>query len=303
MISRRTVFALAVSVLATPAVAQTDWRKDIKEIRFGVSSSENAEHALARVEPFRKYLEQKFGVPVRVFRSADYAGLIEAMRSGNLDFARIGPANYALARKLMGEGVTPVLRDVDNAGAEGYYSILVVRADSPYRTMDDVKGKVIAWADPNSTSGYQYPSFFLRKAGFEPRTHFSNSVFAGGHETVVIGLIQKSFDVGATHWTSETQGNIQRMEEKGMIPKGQTRIIWKSPLIPNSPWVIRSELPAELRQIYIDAVTRMPVDGQEAWMSLTDGKTRGVVPARHEDYLDVIAVTEENERARRVRTP
>lgn len=303
MITRRTFIAIAASAAAVPAVADTDWRKDIKEIRFGVSSAENAEHALARAEPFRKYLETRFGVPVRVFRSADYAGLIEAMRSGNLDIARIGPANYALARKLMGEGVTPVLRDVDNFGAEGYYSVLVVKASSPYRTIEDVKGKVIAWADPNSTSGYQVPSYFLRKAGLDPRNHFSNSVYAGSHETVVIGLLQGSFEVGATHWTSERQGNIQRMEEKGMIPKDQTRIIWKSPLIPNSPWVIRTALPQEVRRLYIDAVTRMPEEGKDAWQSLTDGKARGVVPARHEDYLDIIALIEENDRARRSRTP
>jgi phosphonate transport system substrate-binding protein len=310
MIPRRALLKAVVPALALAAMApfapaaqaQADWRKSIKEIRFGISQSENAEHAMARMEPFRLYLEQKFGVPVKVFRSPDYAGLIEAMRSGNLEIARIGPANYALAHKLMGDGVIPVLRDVDNLGAEGYYSILAVKADSPFQKLDDLRGKTIAWADPNSTSGFQYPTYFLRKAGYDPGSFFGRNAFAGGHENVVISLLAGQFDVGATHWTSEAQGNIQRMEGKGMIPKGQTRIIWKSPLIPNSPWVIRSSLPMELRQLYIDAITKMPVDGPEAWKVLTDGKTRGVVPARHEDYADVIAVTEENERARK-RTP
>lgn len=305
MTSRRKTlgYGAALALIALPFINAPgfgqDWRAKIKEVRFGISSSENAEHAMARNEPFRVYLQEKLGVPVKLFRSADYAGLIEAMRTGNLEFARLGPANYALANKLMGEGVQPVLRDLDNEGAEGYYSVLAVKADSPYKSIDDLKGKTIGWADPNSTSGYQYPSYFLRKAGYDDKVFFGKTAFSGSHENGIIALLQGTYEVAATHWTNETRGNIQRMEEKGMIPKGQTRIIWKSPLIPNSPWVTRTDLPKELQDLYVEALKKLPSDGPEAWKILTDGKVKGLVPAKHEDYLDVIAVTRENEKDRK----
>jgi len=174
-----------------------------------------------------------------------------------------------------------------------------VKNDSPYKSVDDLKGKSIGWADPNSTSGYQYPSYFLRKGGYDPEKYFGKNAFSGSHETGVMALHQGTFDVVATHWTNEIQGNIQRMEEKGMIAKGITRVIWKSPLIPNSPWVARADQPAELKALFVEAVKALPAEGAEAWKILTDGKVRGVTPAKHEDYLDVIAVTNENDKDRK----
>lgn len=289
-------------MLATtlPIAAQnSDWRATYKEIRYGISSQENSEDALTRSEPFRKHLEAKLGVPIKIFRSIDYAGQVEALRAGHIEFARVGPATYAVAYKVMGNAIEPLGRDVDNFGSDGYYSVLAVKADSPYRTIDDLKGKIIGWADPNSTSGYQFPIYYLRRQGYEPTQFFSKSIFSGSHENGILGLVQGTFDAAATFWNNEERGNIQRMELKKMIPTGATRIIWKSPLIPNGPILSRSNLPAELKELLITTFINMPSENPEAWKALTDGHLKGVIRAKHEDYLDVIAVTLENDKDRK----
>lgn len=297
---RRLALALTLCFAATAAFAQSgDWRQTYKEIRFGISSSENSEDALTRSEPFRKHLEAKLGVPVKLFRAHDYAALVEAMRANQLDFARMGPATYALAYKVMGRAVEPLGREIDNFGSEGYHSVLAVRADSPYKTLDDLKGKIIGWADPNSTSGYQFPLFYLRRQGYDPAVFFSKSLFSGSHENGILGLVQGTFDVAATFWNNEERGNIQRMELKKMIPQGSTRIIWKSPLIPNGPIAARTALPAELKELLITTFIDMPAENPEAWKALTDGHLKGVVRTKHEDYLDVIAVATENDKDRK----
>jgi phosphonate transport system substrate-binding protein len=298
---RAALAALLALTLHTPVMAE-DWKSRFKEVRFGISSAENEEHAMSRYQPFARYMSEKLGVPVKVFRTSDYAGLVEAMRSDQLEFTRLGPANYALARKIMGERVVPLLVDVDLEGSAGYYSVLAVRAESPYRTLDDLRGKSVGWADPNSTSGYAFPTYFLRKAGYEPSTFFGKNAFSGSHENGVMALSQNTFDVVATAWNNEEHGNIQRMERKGMIPKGSVRVIWKSPKIPNSPWVVRGDIPPELRDLFVNAVQAMPVEGPEAWRVLTDLKIKGIVPARHEDYLDVIAVVQANDEERKKRS-
>ncbi|HEY4250120.1 MAG TPA: phosphonate ABC transporter substrate-binding protein [Roseomonas sp.] len=302
MLHRRTLLALP-ALLAMPAIARAqgaDWRGQFRELRLGISSAENERDAIQRQQPFQDYIQRKLGVPLRVFRATDYAGVVEAMRSHNIEFARIGPANYALAHRLMGDGVAPFGRDIDVNGETGYYSVAFVKADSPYQRVDDLRGKSFAFADPNSTSGFAFPSYYLRQAGFDPASFFSRTGFSGSHEQSVIAVINNTYDGAATFWNNQRQGNIQRMEEKGMIPRNSTRIIWTSPQIPNSPWVLRTDLPEALQRDWRDAVFAMPHEAPDAFAVAASGAT-GVAPAAHGDYRDVIAVVEENAARRRGR--
>ncbi len=294
--------ALALPALALPALAQQDWRQTIKEVRFGVSSAENEAAAIARNQPMVDYLAKKLGVPVKIYRVSDYAGLVEAMRADQLEFSRFGPAVYSLGRRVLGDKLQPLFRDVDNNGQEGYFSVVVVRADSPYRSIADLKGKNFAFADPNSTSGYAFPSYYLRRQGFDPQSHFGGSVFSGSHDNSVLALVRGQFDGVATFQVNENSGVVQRLTGRGMLPAGATRVIWTSPLIPASPFSTRANLPQGLKDEFVAAMMAMKDEAPEVFKSFTDGQVSRYAPARHEDYLDVIAVTEELE-ARRKQKP
>jgi phosphonate transport system substrate-binding protein len=297
---RRTAL-LATTLLAAPALAQSGWRSSIRELRLGISSAENERDAIARQQPFQDYIQRTLNVPLRVFRATDYAGVVEAMRASQIEFARIGPANYALARRVMGDRVAPFARDRDDQGEAGYYSIAFVKADSPFRRIEDLRGRSFAFADPNSTSGFAFPAYFLRRAGFDPAGFFGRTGFSGSHEQSVVAVLNGTFDAAATFWSNERRGNIQRMEEKGMVQPGSTRIVWTSPQIPNSPWVMRTDLPEDLKRDWAAAVMAMPERDPAAFAVAASGAT-GLVPTRHEDYLDVIAVVEENLQRRRQRS-
>ncbi len=296
---RRSLLALPlVAGLPGLARAQADWRASVKELRFGISSAENERDAIARFEPLSAYIEARLGVKMRVFRSTDYAGVVEGLNSKHLDAASLGPANYALANKVMGNRIAPFARSLDAEGGDGYFSIAFVKADSPFKSLDDLKGRSFAFADPNSTSGYAFPNFYLKRQGYDPAKHFARTGFSGSHEMSVIAVLNGTFDGAATFWTSEARGNIQRMVEKKMIPDGAVRIIWKSPRIPGSPWVMRTELPEALRRDFAAAIMAMPQADPGGWDQISS-KAQGIVPAKHEDYLDVIAVVQANEAERR----
>jgi len=300
-ISRHFLLAaiIAGAASASGPVSAQDWRSQYKELRFGISSSENEKDAVARYEPFAAYLTKKLGVPVKITRGTDYAAVVESLRSGNSEFAAMGPANYALARKVMGDKIRPVAVQLDAGGANGYHSVIAVKADSPYQKLEDLKGKSLAFADPNSASGYAVPVYFMKKAGIEPETYFSNIAFSGSHELGIIALLNGTFDAAATHWTNEQRGNIQRMVQKGMIPAGSTRIIWRSDRIPGSPIVVRTDLPEELQKMFAEAVLSFQSEDPEGFRLLTDGLSAGYGPTKHEDYLDLIAITEQNSAERR----
>ena len=292
---RRTIAAaLMAAAIISPALAQ-DWKQQFPELSIGISSGENEADAIARTQGYADYLSRTLGVPVSIVRGTDYAAVVEAMRAEQIQFASMGPANYALAHKVMGDLVTPVAVSRDKEGALGYYSVIAVRADSPYQTIADIKGVSFAFADPNSTSGYAVPSYYLStELQTTADDYFGEVAFSGGHEQSVIALVNSTFEAVATHQVNDHAGNIPRMVEKGMIPAGSTRVIWQSPLIPNSPIVMRTDLPEELKKAFTDAIFAFAEADPAAFEAYTSGNSKGYAPATHEDYLDVIAITEYN---------
>jgi phosphonate transport system substrate-binding protein len=302
MIRRRATLLAATALLATPALgrAQSGWRAQFRELRYGIISSENERDAIARLQGLSAHAGRKLGVPMRIFRGTDYAGVVEAMRAAQLEFAHLGPAAYALARRSMGERVVPLLRHRGHDGAEGYFSVVFVKADSPFHSLADLRGRSFAFADPNSASGFAAPSFYLRREGIDPARHFSRTGFSGNHEQSVIAVLNGTYDAAATFWNNEASGNIQRMTEKGMIQPGTTRIIWRSPLIPNSPTVTRAEVPEDLRRDFVAMMQALPTEAPEVLRQLSTN-TAGFAIARNEDYADVIAMTEQNQAQRRER--
>lgn len=297
---RRTLLA-APALLALPARAQENWRTQYRELRLGISSAENERDAIARHVPFAQYIERELGVPLKVYRATDYAGVVEAMRNNHVEFARIGPANYALAHRVLGARVAPVAKMIDNEGQTGYYSVLFVKSDSAIRTLADLRGRSVAWADPNSTSGFAFPTYYLRREVGELDRYFGRTGFSGSHEQGVMAVLNGSFDAAATFWSAERVGNVPRMEDKGMIPRGAVRNVWQSPQIPNSPVVVRADLPEVLRADFVRVLMAMPQADAEAWGAFSANQGKGLAAARHQDYLDVIAVVEENQARRRNR--
>lgn len=301
MITRRAAFALpALALLPRAAGAQADWRTSLPEVRFGMISVENERDAIARLQGLQAYMTRELRVPFRVFRGTDYAAVVEALRAGHAELAYLGPASYGLARRVMGDRVAPIFRYVDNQGMEGYHSAMIVRADSPFQRPEDLRGRSLGFTDPNSTSGFQVPGWFLRRQGMDPAAFFARTGFAGSHEQNVMAVINGTFDAGVVAYSNEQRNTFQRMVEKGMIQEGLVRVIWRSPLIPNSPVVLRMDLPEAFRRDLIAAFAALPERDAQAFRDMSSN-ARGLAPAKHEDYLDIMAILEENARRRRER--
>jgi phosphonate transport system substrate-binding protein len=294
-----TMTGLGVAAWGIPFVRANDWRSKFSTLNFGVVSSENEADRIVRYKTFVAYMERNLLVPLKMHQAADYAGTIEALKARKLEFARFGPAAYAQAWLITGGKVELIVVETDSDGLVGYHAVVVVKADSPYKSLEDLKGKSFAYADPNSTSGFVAPSFFLREDGINPETFFGRTGFSGSHENSILALLNGTYDAGATWWTNEERNNMARMEGKGMIPKGQTRVIWKSPKLPGSPWAIHVDLPAPLKVDVRAALLALPTADTQAWWDLTDGKNKGVQEVTQADYEPIIRMIKENQRARR----
>src|SRR5262245_54645140 len=138
--------ALALAFAAGTAHAD-DWKSKYKELTFAVVPAENASGVSDRYAPFMEYLSKQLGVPVKLRVANDYAAVIEGQRAGNIQIAYYGPASYSKAY-LTGVKTEPFVTTRNNDGAIGYYSVIYVKADNPYKDIHDLKGKTIGFVDP-----------------------------------------------------------------------------------------------------------------------------------------------------------
>ena len=291
---------LSITLLVGSLATAATWRDKYPTVSFSVISSENEADRIARHEKMLAYLEKTLGVKVKMHVATEYAGTIEAMKSGKVEFAQFGPASYAAAWDVTRGNVEPILAGTDSAGVLGYYSVIAVKADSPFKSLDDLRGKSFAFADPNSTSGYLAPTFYLRRQGYPPDKFFGKTGFSGSHENSILAVLNGTYDAAATFWDDDRIGNVQRMEDKGMIPKGGVRFIWKSPKLPGDPvYAVNKSLPAELKAAIKAALLAMPEADPAAWKDLTGGKYKTLKEVSHADYADIVEMRKENLKDRR----
>jgi phosphonate transport system substrate-binding protein len=186
------VFGLILFALLFTANAQAPLN-----VKIGFNPTQNSEQLTAAAQAIADFLEAEFGgaIEVEVFLPTEYRGLIEAMRSGNLDFAFFPPDGFVIAQR---EADAQVLLKSVRFGNPFYWSAIIVRKDSGISSIADLEDKTIAWTDPNSAAGYVFPRAELTVAGIEPDDFFSNQVFSGQHDAAVLSVLNGSVDAAAT---------------------------------------------------------------------------------------------------------
>lgn len=281
--------AALLAMTAAPAFAGS-WKDDYAVIKFGILSGENEKDRIARYTPFEEYLERELGVEVEIFTAGAYDGVIQALGADQIEFAFLGSSSYAAAYTATDGGVVPLVSRLQNDGSTGYYSIVVTRCDSGLTDLASLEGKVLAFADPDSTSGYAVPYFNIAKE-VDPKTYFSAIPFSGSHEAGVAGVVQGTFDAAATYMTNETSGIIPRMVTKGMIKEGEACPIWKSPEITSGPLTARANLPQELMDAMRTAIMEVPEKDPAAFKEMSGGETstqKGWIEVDQERYQWIV---------------
>jgi phosphonate transport system substrate-binding protein len=288
MLDRRTLVAgaMALAALGTAAQAQ-DYKARYPELVFAKIPDENASGTTDRWTPFVAYLSKELGVKVTLRIANDYAAVVEGQRAGNIHIAMYGPASYARAY-ITGAQIEPFAIEVSADGTKGYYSVLYVKADSPYKSVQDLKGRNLCLVDPNSTSGNNVPRYAMNKMGIDPEAFFGKIVYAGSHENAVIGVQQGTCDAAFNWWNDETESNLLRMARKNMAKAEDFRIVFKSDLIVNSPMAYLTTLPDNLKAAIRTAVLEVATKDPAAFNAIYEGKQLPFVAVTHKEYEPVV---------------
>ncbi len=295
MLQRRTLLAGLAAGASATAVSSVQ-AQGISELVYAAVPAENASGVSDRMAPFIDYLSKEIGVKVTLRIANDYAAVIEGQRAGNIHIGGYGPASFARAR-LTGVQTDAFIIDVNSDGTKGYYSVFYVMASSPYKTIEDLKGKNLGVVDPNSTSGYNMPLYALNKHGIPSAEKFFGKVqTTGSHENAVLALAQGTVEVAANWWNADDDSNLTRMLGKGMVKtvsgqllkKEDFRIILKTDLIINSPTAMLAALPALLKEKIKDAFLNAATKDKAAFEKLSDGKNKPWQTTDNAAYDDTI---------------
>ena len=203
---------------------KTETKKEEKVIKMGFVPLKNSEKLVEDLKPISDYLSERLGVKVEAFTASNYIGVVEGLGSGSVDFGIIPPFSSLLAQKQ--SNAKPILTSKGKTGKPGYTAELYVRKDSGIKSLQDVKGKKVAFVDPSSSSGYIYPGAMLVQAGLNLDKDISYQ-FSGGHDKSLQLLLNKDVDVIATFDGVEdryakdfpqAKTDIQKLASSDMIP-------------------------------------------------------------------------------------
>lgn len=332
MFTRRSLAGLAASTTLLPSLAKAQnwtprrtesftegfptpgrrpWADQVPQLRIGLMGGENEADRLGRFGAYRDLLERTFGVPTRLFPASDYAGVLQAFAAKQIEISALGASAYAGAWLDTNGGVEPLFVAEETDGSIHYLSVMVVRADSGITSLEQMRGKALAWADANSASGYLIPRFSLRRAGIgvEPGQYFSRTGFGGGHEQAVVAVLQRQYDAAVT-WTSGqgdeaqgfSRGNLTAMVQKGLLNMRDLRIIWRSEPILNGPMTIRTDVPAAVKEDMKRFHLALPKTHPDIYKQIERGGGTGYREVRHQDFELFVELRREEAAARRRRS-
>lgn len=217
-------------------------------LRLAFIPQENPEKLLGDVSAVAKILSDQMQMPVEALITIDHAAAVEALRNGDADIAFMGALPFVLAESHI--GAVPLLSEVYR-GSSVYKSRIFVRRDSGIKTLQDLKDRDIAFADPISESGYLYPLDLFFQAGLietpDKSSEFFNQVyFAGGYQQAMQALAGGLVDAaGASQYadlllSAEQQSEVMWLEE--------------SPDIPAHLVIARKGLPQEIQDLFVDVM-------------------------------------------------
>ncbi|TMW72736.1 phosphate/phosphite/phosphonate ABC transporter substrate-binding protein [Alteribacter natronophilus] len=262
------------------AADREDWPE---KFVYGLVPGEDPSVLESRWDPMREYLEDRLGIEVEFFHGTDYTAMIEAMRAGHVHTAHFGPFAYVLANERADiEAFSMGINSLEDAA---YNSIIIALEDSGIDTLEDLEGKDFAWVDPTSASGHLFPkAHIINELGMtndEVDDMFGNVVFAGGHDSAFISVLNG--DVDAAGVADFIIGNLE--DTHGDHPNyDNIKIVSTSGDIPRGPDAYLSDLPdsfkEELEQAFFDMVDQPEL---EEFLSAANFEA-GWIPADDSDF-------------------
>lgn len=248
---------LAASVFSFPGhnlFAQNYTQDQERRILIGLIPEMNVFKQKARFKLLGEYLSKKTGVKIQFTILSRYGNIIERFQTEKMDGAFFGSFTGALAIEKL--GVIPLARPVNLDNTSTYHGYLFVRKSSGIKTVQDMKGRKMAFVEKATTAGYIFPLAFLHKKGISDVEHFfSEYFFAGSHDAAIKAVLNGSADVGAAKHSI-----YDRVRREDPRVDRELVILAKSPRVPSNGLCVRKDMDRGLRKRLTEALLTLDKD-------------------------------------------
>jgi phosphonate transport system substrate-binding protein len=255
------------------------------ELRIGLIPEQNVFRQMDRYEPIGRYIEKATGLKVRFTILPRYGNIIESFTREDMDGAFWGSFTGALAIKTL--GVEPIARPLWLDGTSHYHGHLFVRKDSQIRTVEDMRGKVMAFVEKATTAGYVFPMAYLKGHGVtDIGSYFKEYYFAGSHDAAIEAVLEGKADIGCAKNTI-----FQLLASRDPRVEGELVTLAESSRVPSNGLGIRKDLLPATRRLLRDALLTMNED-RAGRIALREFGAVRFIPTSGKDYEPVFEMAE-----------
>lgn len=230
---------------------------------------------------FLTHLEEVTGKRVEFFAVDSNAAQLEAMRAGRLHVAGFNTGSNPFAVNFAGFVPFAMMAAAD--GSYGYEMEIIVPADSEVQSVEDLKGKEIAFTEQTSNSGFKAPLALLdSEFGMSEGTDFK-ATFSGGHDNSILGVFNKDYEAAAI-----ANSVLTRMVDRGVIDASQIRTIYKSETFPTTGYGYVYNLDPELAEKVKEAFFTFEWEGSSLQAEFSKSGEEQFIPVTYKEYWSVI---------------
>lgn len=222
--------------------------KDPSTLVFAYTPIEDPAIYANLLKPFVDHLSSCTGKRVQYFSVQSNSAQIEAMRSGRLHVAGFSTGPTAFAVNMA--GAVPFAAGGSAKGPRGYTLVALVKADSPYKSLADLKGKRVAHTSPSSNSGNLAPRVLFPPLGLTPDTDYK-PLMSGGHDKSILGVVRGDYDMAAV-----ASDVLERMIGRDTVKRSDVRVLYESEVFPTNGYVhahdLKPELASKVRECFFN---------------------------------------------------
>ena len=243
---------------------------DLQALRIGVGAILSPQGTALSYQPLINYLGRKMGKSAILVQRKTYQELNDLLARNVVDLGFICTGAYAEGAR--NEAVSLLVVPQIN-GKTTYRAFIIVPAASPVREFADLRGKVFAFTDPLSNSGYLYPLSQVQGMGQQPETFFGRTIFTYSHDRSMAAVMEGIAD-GASVDSLVYEFAMKRNPEIAR----QTRVIWESPDFGIPPVVVPRTISLEKKALLKELLITMHRDAEGEKALATLGVERFVEP-------------------------
>lgn len=233
---------------APKIVPQPPIRLAQKVVMLGRVPYMNIKDMMSHAKSLLLYLRKEMGVKdVRLVTAKDYSGVLDALSRGTIDVAWLGPMAYVLGKDKV--PMTPLVKTKRRAGSS-YRGVFITRKDSGILGIEDIKGKVVGFVDPESASGYLYPLYVLKRSKINPHKDCKKVEFLKKHDAILAAVLEKRIDAGVC-----LEDTLATLKDKNLAAEIMT--LGKTDEVPSDVIACREDCPINLRDKLKDALLKI----------------------------------------------